>query len=42
MLSDVRRPRPSCWRKTVALSVGRRSSNVSTSGRSMGADGDAE
>ena len=29
-----RSPRPSCWRNTVALSVGRRKSTVSTSGTS--------
>ena len=32
--SAHRSPRPSCWRKTVALSVGRSMSTVSTSGRS--------
>ena len=32
--SARRRPRPSCWRKTVALSVGRRKSTVSISGMS--------
>ncbi len=30
-----RSPRPSCWRKMVALSVGRRSNSVSTSGMSI-------
>ena len=32
--SASRSPRPSCWRKTVALSVGRRNSTVSISGMS--------
>ncbi len=31
--SAVRRPRPSCWRNSVGLSVGRSSSRVSTAGR---------
>ncbi|MNN43363.1 hypothetical protein D3C81_1575970 [compost metagenome] len=33
--SARRRPRPSCWRNTVKLSVGRRNSTVFTSGMSI-------